>query len=379
MMDHRSPEFGALTREILPKLQAVFGTRVGSVVVYPGSGTGAWEASLVNVIAPGDRVLAFSCGYFSSAFADAARKLALVVDEVPRPWGEAIDPSDVEKRLRANGTPDHYRAILVMHNETSTGVESDIGAIRKAIDAVGHDALLIVDAVSSLASVPFAFDKWAVDIALSGSQKGLMLPPGLAILCVSAKAVAIGEHGGSPRNYWDWRPILEGNSDGFFPYTPATQLLVGLRAALQMIVDNEGLDAVYSRHRRLARGVRAALEAWRLAPICRDSSAYSQTVTGVVLPDDLARIVVDHARERYGLTLGIGLGELRKQTVRIGHLGNLNELEILATVAGLEMTLWELGVGIDLGSGVQAAQSAFLHDSPQQTIGERRGLAPAVT
>jgi alanine-glyoxylate transaminase/serine-glyoxylate transaminase/serine-pyruvate transaminase len=364
VIDHRSPEFASLTGEILPALRTVFGTRDGSIFLYPASGTGAWEAALVNVLAPGDRVLSFDCGFFSSGFARAARNLGFHVDEVALRWGQAILADEVERHLRADMGPDRYRAVLIVHNETSTGVLSDLGAIRRAMDHVGHDALLIVDAVSSLGSVPFRFDEWRVDVCVSGSQKGLMLPPGLGILCASAHALAVGETGGSPRNFFDWRPILRDNASGFFPYTPATLMLFGLRVALQMLVDEEGLDAVFARHHRLAEGVRAALHAWRIPALCEDPSYSSETLTAVVVPEDVSSgHVVMHARERYGLSLGVGLGRLKDHVFRIGHVGSLNELEVLGTLAALEMTLHSLGIRIDVGAGVQACQRVFLSEA----------------
>lgn len=361
VIDHRSPEFASLTREILPKLRQVFGTRDGSILLYPASGTGAWEAALVNVLGHGDRILSFDCGYFSAGFAQAARNLGYVVDEVSLRWGQAIPAAEVEERLRSDTGSGRYKAVLIVHNETSTGVMSDVGAIRQSMDAAGHDALLLVDAVSSLASVPFLFDEWRVDVCLAASQKGLMLPPGLGVLCVNRRAVAAAMTGGSPRNFFDWRPILHDNEAGFFPYTPATQLLFGLREALQMLVDEEGLDAVFARHHRLAEGVRAALQAWRLPVLCEDPSCSSETLTAVVVPDHVkSGDVVSHARARYGLSLGIGLGHLKDRVFRIGHVGSLNEIEVLGTLAVLEMSLEELGLDIDVGSGVLACQRAFL-------------------
>jgi alanine-glyoxylate transaminase/serine-glyoxylate transaminase/serine-pyruvate transaminase len=381
VIDHRSPEFAAITYEILPKLREVFGTRDGAVVVYPASGTGAWEAALVNVLAPGDRVLAFNCGYFSEGFAEAARNLGFSVDEVQLRWGQEVPAAEVERQLAGDTSAEPYRAVLVVHNETSTGVLSDIGAIRQAIDTVDHPALLIVDAVSSLASVPFCFDEWRVDVGLAGSQKGLMLPPGLGIVCVGPRAVAAADLGGSPRNFFDWRPILRDNAAGFFPYTPATQMLFGLRTALEMLVDEEGLDQVFARHQRLASGVRAAVAAWGLSVLCENPEFSSQTLTAVVVPNEIrSGDVVDHARERYGLSLGVGLGQLKDRVFRIGHVGSLNELEVLGMLAVLEMTFVELGVPIHVGAGVQACQGAFLRtgDAPARDAASQ-DLASAAT
>jgi alanine-glyoxylate transaminase/serine-glyoxylate transaminase/serine-pyruvate transaminase len=362
VVDHRGPEFTELTRAILPALRQVFGTRGGAVVLYPASGTGAWEAALVNVLAPGERVLAFNHGYFSAGFAQTARNLGFAVDEVPLRWGQAVPPAEVAARLSAGHDAHPYSALLLVHNETSTGVTSDVGAVRAAMHAAGHDdALLIVDAVSSLASIDFRFDEWGVDIALTASQKGLMLPPGLGIVCAGPRAIARGATGGSPRNFFDWRPILRDNAAGFFPYTPATLLLFGLREALTMLVEEEGLLAVYARHRRLADGVRAAVRAWGLTTVCEDPACASPTLTAVRLPAAIdADRVRERARARLGLSLGGGLGRLAGTVVRIGHLGALDELEVLAILGGLELALVESGLALTLGSGVAACQHVFL-------------------
>lgn len=361
VIDHRGPEFAALTKAILPPLRTVFGTTNGAVILYPTSGTGAWEASLVNVLAPGERVLAFNHGHFSALFAQTARNLGFEVDEVPLRWGQELPPEEVEARLRADSGDRPYAAVLAVHNETSTGVTSDIGAIRAAIDRVGHEVLLIVDTVSSLASMPFAFDEWRVDVALTGSQKGLMLPPGIGIVCAGPRALARAERGGSPRNFFDWRPIIRDNAAGFFPYTPATLLLFGLREALTMLVDEEGLEAVYARHRFLAEGVRAAVATWELANLCENPARSSNTLTAIVMPDGIdSDAVIRTARERFGLALGVGLGRIKGKVLRIGHIGALNELEVLATLGGVEMALTESGVPLALGSGVAAAQQRFV-------------------
>ena len=361
VIDHRSPEFAALTRAVVPALRQVFGTREGAVIIYPASGTGAWEASLVNVLAPGQRVLAFEHGHFSALFAQTARNLGFEVDIIPLPWGQPAAAEVLEARLRADRGPRPYQAVLAVHNETSTGVTSNIGALREAMDSAGHEALLIVDAVSSLASLAFCFDDWRVDVALTGSQKGLMLPPGLGIVCASPRAIERGQSGGSPRNFFDWRPILRDSAAGFFPYTPATLLLFGLREALTMLVVEEGLDGVYARHRLLAEGVRAAVHAWGLANLCAQPACYSNTLTAVVMPDGIdSDAIIRRARERFGLSLGVGLGRLKGKVMRIGHLGALNELEVLATLGGLEMALLECGVPLALGSGVAACQHVFV-------------------
>jgi len=364
VIDHRSPEFAALTRELLPGLRRVFGTHEGAVILYPASGTGAWEAALTNVLAPGDRVLAFNYGHFAAGFAQTARDLGYRVDEVPLRWGQALTGAVVAEHLARPVTPP-YRALLVVHNETSTGVTSNIAEVRAALDAVGSDALLLVDAVSSLGSLPFQFDAWRVDVALTASQKGLMLPPGLGIVCASPRALAVAERGGSPRHFFDWRPIVRDNAAGFFPYTPATLLLFGLREALRLL-DEEGLEHVYARHQRLADGVRAAVRAWGLGLLPEDPATCSNTVSAVVLPPALdSDALIARARERFGLALGVGLGRLKGRVVRLGHLGALNELEVLAMLAGVELALRECGLALPLGRGVAAAQEVFLQPAVQ--------------
>ena len=359
VIDHRSPAFAALVRGLLPDLARVFKTERGRVIVYPSSGTGAWEASLVNVLAPGDRVLAFDHGHFSAGFAAAARSLGFAVDLVPLRWGRSVPASAVAEHLR----PEH-RAVLVVHNETSTGVRSDVRAVREAIDAKRSDALLIVDTVSSLGSMDFRFDEWGVDVALTGSQKGLMLPPGLGLVCASPRAIEVSAKGGSPRNFFDWRPILEDNAAGFFPYTPATLVLFGLREALDMLLA-EGLDRVFARHRRLADGVRAAVRAWGLGILCEEADAYSDSLTAVVMPEGLdSNALIARARDRFDLALGVGLSKLRGRVFRIGHLGALSELEVLATLGGVELALRECGHAFALGAGVAAAQESFLLREP---------------
>jgi alanine-glyoxylate transaminase/serine-glyoxylate transaminase/serine-pyruvate transaminase len=358
VIDHRGPEFAALTQEILPGMRQVLRTAKGAVVIYPASGTGAWEAALANVIRPGERVLSFNNGHFSAQFAQTARDLGIEVKEVALRWGQEVPPELVEEQLRADANQP-IRAVLIVHNETSTGVTTDVKEIRRAIDAAGHDALLIVDTVSSLASIDFRFDEWGVDIALCGSQKGLMLPPGLGILCVGERAQAVAERGGSPRHFSDWRPVIRDNAAGFFPYTPATLLLFGLREALTMLFE-EGFDNVLTRHQRLADGVRAAVAAWKLRPLGERPERLSNSLTAVVVPDGVSsNDVIRRARERFDLSLGVGLGRINGRVFRIGHLGALNELEVLATIAGTELALVGCGVPIELGAGVTASQQLF--------------------
>ncbi len=362
VVDHRSPEFAQLTEDVRVGLRRVFGTADGAPMLYPASGTGATEAALVNVLRPGEKVLSFNYGLFSGGMGAIARKFGYEVDEVPLRWGEAVSPDQVEEKLRADSATNPYRAVLICHNETSTGVTVDVAGIRQAMDAAGHDALLIVDTVSSLASIDFRMDDWRVDIVICGSQKGLMLPPGLGILGVSRRALAIAaQGGGSPRHFWDWEPIMRENRIGLFPYTPATLMLFGLREALRMLVDEEGLEHVYARHARLASTVRAAVAGWGLETVCEDPARASNTITAVRVPAGVdSNELLKHAREKYQLSLGGGIGQLNGHAFRIGHLGALNELEVLATLAGVELTFADLDIDVDLGSGVLAAQRAIL-------------------
>jgi alanine-glyoxylate transaminase/serine-glyoxylate transaminase/serine-pyruvate transaminase len=368
VVDHRSPEFAELTEDVRAGLKRVFGTRDGVPMLYPASGTGATEAALVNLLRPGERVLVFNYGIFSGGLAVIARRFGFEVDEVMLRWGQAAAPGDVEQRLRADNPTNPYRALLIVHNETSTGVTCDIGAIRESMDAAGHDALLVVDTVSSLASIEFKMDDWRVDVIICGSQKGLMLPPGLGILGVSRRALAAAaESGGSPRHFWDWEPIMRENRFGLFPYTPATLMLFGLREALRMLVDEEGLENVYVRHAKLADGVRAAVRAWDLPFVCEDPATASNTITAVRVPDGVdSNELLKHARERYALSLGGGIGQLNGQAFRIGHLGSLNELEVLGTIGGIELSFADLGIDVEPGVGLLAAQRAFVRQAAVQ-------------
>jgi alanine-glyoxylate transaminase/serine-glyoxylate transaminase/serine-pyruvate transaminase len=370
IVDHRSPEFADLTEDVRTGLRRVFGTREGAPMLYPASGTGASEAALVNSLAPGDRVLVFNYGVFGGGLANLARKFNYDVDEVKLRWGEAVSPDDVERRLKADSPTNPYRALLIVHNETSTGVTCDIAAIRKAIDAAGHDALFIVDTVSSLASIDFRMDEWGVDVVICGSQKGLMLPPGLGILGVSRRALALSaSHGGSPRHFWDWEPIMRENRIGLFPYTPATLMLFGLRESLRMLVDEEGLANVYARHKRLADGVRAAVRAWGLQTVCEDPATASNTITAVRTPAGVdSNELLKHAREAYGLSLGGGIGELNGVAFRLGHLGSLNELEVFGMIGGTELAFADMGLNVTPGSGLLACQASFLSGSASKSV-----------
>ena len=356
IIDHRGPTFEALVRDCLDGLKTIFQTTTGHVVLYPGSGTGAWEAAIVNTLSPGDRVLACVNGHFAAGFARTAAAFGVECDRLDLRYGDAVPADAVETRLRADAARD-IRAVLVVHNETSTGVTSDVAALRRALDAARHPALLLVDTVSSLACMDFRMDAWGVDVALTGPQKGLMLPPGMAILAVGERALRAGEKARCPRAFWDWQAVIERNRRGQYPYTPATSLLFGLRESLTMLAE-EGLEVVFARHARLAEACRRAVRAWGLDILCRDPAAYSSSLTAVVMPegkdsDDL----VQHAYRRLGLSLGIGLGDVKGRVFRIGHLGSLNEMELLGGLAGIELTLTALGVPLTLGSGVAAAES----------------------
>ncbi|MBI4269978.1 MAG: aminotransferase class V-fold PLP-dependent enzyme [Candidatus Rokubacteria bacterium] len=359
VIDHRGPKFAALVEACLEGLQRVFQTRQGHVVLYPGSGTGAWEAAIVNTLSPGDRVLACVNGHFSTGFAKTAEAYGVDVERLEVPYGEGVPAERLESRLRQD-TAHELRAVLVVHNETSTGVTSNVAAVRAALDRAEHSALLLVDTVSSLASIDFRFDAWGVDVALTGPQKGLMLPPGMAILAVGERALAASEKARCPRAYWDWRPVLERNRRGEFPYTPATILLFGLEEALRML-EEEGLENVFRRHARLAEACRRAMRGLGLELLCKNPGEYSNTLTAVVMPagvdsDDLIR----RAYARLELSLGVGLGAVKGRVFRIGHLGSLNELDLLGGLAGVEMMLKDVGVPVTLGAGLAAAQEFLL-------------------
>jgi alanine-glyoxylate transaminase/serine-glyoxylate transaminase/serine-pyruvate transaminase len=351
--DHRGPEMPGLVAEIRTGLRSIFKSERAEPVIFPGSGTGAWEASLVNTLSPGGRVLTFENGHFARLYAEAARQLGMQVDEVKLRWGDAVTQSDIEANLK----PEH-RAVLIVHNETSTGVTTDLAAVRRGIDRSGRDPLLFVDVVSALGSIDFRMDEWRVDVALTGTQKGLMLPPGGAILCVGPRALEAAEKSRTPRYFYDWRPVIRDMQQGFFPYTPATLLLFGLREALRMLLE-EGLDNVLARHQRLADGTRAAVRAWGLSLLATDPARASNSLTAVVVDQVDSNKVVKVAAERLNLALGVGLGQLRGRVFRIGHLGSLNELEVLATLAGTELALKYSGQQIELGVGVAAAQRLF--------------------
>ena len=351
-IDHRGPEFAALGTEVLEAVKAPFGT-TNPVVIYPGSGTGAWEAALVNTLSPGDKVLCFETGHFATLWHAMAGELGLEVEFVPGDWRHGAPPEAVQERLSADRGHE-IKAVMVVHNETSTGVTSRIGEIREAIDSARHPALFLVDTISSLGSVDYRHDEWKVDVTVSGSQKGLMLPPGISFNAVSDKAIEASASARMPRSYWDWRPILAANANGFWPYTPATNILYGLREALLMLHE-EGLPNVYARHQRHAEATRAAVRGWGLEVLALDEREYSPVLTAVLLADDqdadeVRRVVL----ENYDMSLGAGLTKLAGRVFRIGHLGHFNDLMLAGTLAGVQMGLQRTGIKID-PSGIQAA------------------------
>jgi alanine-glyoxylate transaminase/serine-glyoxylate transaminase/serine-pyruvate transaminase len=354
--DHRGPDFPSLALDVLAGLKPVFGT-TGPVVIYPASGTGAWEAALVNTCSPGDTVLMMRTGWFASLWQELAKKLGLEPVVLDTDWRRGADPTAIGAALRAD-TAHRIRAVCVVHNETSTGCTSRIAELRAAMDAEKHPALLLVDTISSLGSIDFRHDEWGVDVTIAGSQKGLMLPPGLSFNAVSAKALAASESARLPRSYWDWKPMLAANADGWFPFTPATNLLRGLREALAMLQE-EGLDNVYARHSRHGAATRAAVQAWGLETQCAEPRDYSGSLTAVRLPEghsaDALRALI---LRRFNTSLGNGLGILKDRVFRIGHLGDISDVQVIGTLGGVEMGLHLAGVPHRAG-GVQAALSVL--------------------
>ncbi len=341
-IDHRGPQFARLTAEIADGLGPVFGTK-GPVIVFPSSGTGAWEAAIVNTLKPGDKVLMFETGHFATLWKKMAERLGLSVDFVPGDWRRGVDAGVVETKLRED-RQGAVKAVMVVHNETSTGVASRIPLIRQAIDRARHGALFMVDTISSLASMNYRHAEWGVDVTVGCSQKGLMLPPGLGFNAISDKALAAAKQGGMPRSYWDWEDMLKNNASGFFPYTPATNLLYGLRESLAMLRE-EGLHNVFARHARHAEATRRAVRAWDLEILCAEAAEYSNVLTAVMMPKghdaDAFRAAV---LERFDMSLGTGLAKLAGKVFRIGHLGDLNDLTLMGTLAGVEMGLAVAGV-----------------------------------
>ncbi len=353
-IDHRGPEFGKLGLDVLMRIKAVFKTK-NPVIIYPASGTGAWEAALVNVLSPGDKVLMFETGWFATLWNKMASKLGIEAEFIRSDWRAGADAAQIEARLR-DDKGHAIKAVCVVHNETSTGCVSDIAAVRKAIDRAGHPALLMVDTISSLASIDFRHDEWGVDVTVAGSQKGLMLPPGLSFNAVSDKALAVSKTNRFPRSFWDWHEMIEINRKGFFPYTPATNMLQGLKVALDML-ENEGLDNVFARHDRAAEATRRAVHHWGFETVCQKPSDYSSSLTAVFLPaghsaDGLRKVIL----ERSNMSLGNGLGLLADKVFRIGHLGDFHELMVTGTLSGVEMGLAACKIPHQPG-GVQAAMN----------------------
>ncbi|MEJ8814860.1 aminotransferase class V-fold PLP-dependent enzyme [Variovorax ureilyticus] len=365
-IDHRGPEFATLGKKVISGLQEVFRTR-HPVVIYPASGTGAWEAALVNVMSPGDNVLMFETGHFATLWQKMAQRLGLEpeflalpgTDEtgLPRSWRHGVQADLIEERLRKDAAH-RIKAVCVVHNETSTGVTSDIAAVRRAIDSAGHPALLMVDTISGLASADYRHDEWGVDVTVSGSQKGLMLPPGISFNALSPKAMEVSRTARLPKAFWAWDEIVEMNKGGYWPYTPSTNLLYGLSESLDMVLE-QGLPAVFARHQRWGEGVRTAVRAWGLPTQCADERLHSPVLTGVITPqgvdaDALRRLIHEH----FDLSLGAGLGKLKGRMFRIGHLGDCNDLTLMAALTGVEMGFRLAGVSL-AGSGVLAAMDYF--------------------
>ncbi|MCH8092386.1 MAG: aminotransferase class V-fold PLP-dependent enzyme [Proteobacteria bacterium] len=373
-IDHRGPEFNRLAAGVLDGLKGIFGTS-GPVVIYPSSGTGAWEAALVNTLSPGDKVLMFETGQFAILWRDLAERLGLDVDFVAGDWRAGADPETVEARL--NEDREHrIKAVCVVHNETSTGVASRIAEIGEAIARSGHPALFMVDTISSLASIDYRQDEWGVDVTIAGSQKGLMLPAGLSFNGIGEKALAAAKSAGLARSYWDWGAMLSMNADGWFPYTPATNLLYGLREAIAML-EEEGLDNVFARHARLAEATRRAVTAWGLDIVCRNPAEYSNSLTAVMVPegcdaDELRRVILD----AFNMSLGNGLGKLKGRVFRIGHLGDFNDLMLAGTLSGVEMGLTLAGIPHSKG-GVAAALDSLAASLKAGEVVEMAGRARA--
>ena len=352
IIDHRGPEFGELGKRVLDKIKLVFKTSQ-PVVMYPGSGTGAWEAAIVNTLNAGDKVLMFETGQFSSLWWEIAQKFNLDIDFVPGDWRTGVDPKVVEQKLNEDKDK-KIKAVFVVHNETSTGVASRIGEIRKAIDNVNHPALFMVDTISSLASIDYRHEEWKVDVTVGGSQKGLLLPPGLSFNAISGKALEAHKNAKQPKHYWDWKPMLENNKNGFFPFTPATNLVYGLEEALDMLME-EGLDNVFARHVRHGEATRLAVKAWGLEILCKNPEEYSNSLTAVLVPegcdaDHLRKVILDE----YDMSLGMGLNKVKGKVFRIGHLGDFNDLMLAGTLSGVEMGLKKAGVPYKPG-GIMAA------------------------
>ena len=369
-VDHRGPEFQEMSKEVLAGLKHVFKTK-SPVVIFPASGTGAWEAALVNTLSPGDRVLMVETGHFATLWHGMATKLGVAPEFIKGDWRHGADPAAIEAKL-VEDKSHAIKAVCVVHNETSTGVVSRIGEVRKAIDRAKHPALFMVDTISSLASIDYRHDEWGVDVTVAGSQKGLMLPPGLSFNAVSDKALAASKSAKLPRAYWNWEEMIAANKDGWFPYTPATNLLYGLRVSLKMLVEEEGLDNVFKRHDHHAEAARRAVRAWGLEILCANPAEYSSSLTAVLMPEGHSEIAFRQVvLERFNLSLGSGLTKLRDKVFRIGHLGDFNDLMLAGTLAGIEMGLEVAGVPHKKG-GVDAAMDYLAH---VETAGAKKRAA----
>jgi alanine-glyoxylate transaminase/serine-glyoxylate transaminase/serine-pyruvate transaminase len=351
-IDHRGPEFAEIAKRVLDRIKLIFKTSE-PVIIYPGSGTGAWEAAIVNTLNEGDKVLMFETGEFSTKWWDIAERLKIKSDFVPGDWRTGADPEILEKKLKEDKNHE-IKAVFIVHNETSTGVASRIGECRKAMDNAKHPALLMVDTISSLASIDYRHEEWRVDVTVGGSQKGLLLPPGLSFNAISSKALEAYKNSNLPKSYWDWEPMLKNNVNGFFPYTPATNLFYGLDEAINMLLE-EGLENVFARHKRHAEATRQAVRAWGLEILCKNPEEYSDSLTAVMMPegydaDDLRKVILDN----YNMSLGMGLNKVKGKVFRIGHLGDFNDLMLTGTLSGVEMGLTRAGVPFKKG-GILAA------------------------
>jgi alanine-glyoxylate transaminase/serine-glyoxylate transaminase/serine-pyruvate transaminase len=371
-IDHRGPEFKELGLEVLAGLKQVFKTKK-QVIIFPASGTGAWEAALVNTLSPGDKVLMFETGHFATLWFNMANKLGLTPEFIKGDWRRGADPAAIEAQLVADRKHE-IKAVCVVHNETSTGVTTRVNEVRNAIDRAMHPALFMVDTISSLASIDYHHDEWGVDVTVAGSQKGLMLPPGLSFNAASEKALAASKSAKLPRSYWSWDEMLASNKNGFFPYTPATNLLYGLREALHMLME-EGLDNVFKRHDRHAEATRCAVREWGLKLLCLNAAEYSSSLTAVLMPEghsevELRKVVL----ERFNMALGSGLGKVAGKVFRIGHLGDFNDLTLMGTLAGVEMGLALAGVphrkgGVDAAMDYLTSGSAAQKKKPAAKLG----------
>jgi alanine-glyoxylate transaminase / serine-glyoxylate transaminase / serine-pyruvate transaminase len=374
MEDHRSSSFPSLTKPLFADLKKIFKTESGQCFIFTGSGTGGWEAALTNTLSPGDKVLSARHGQFSHLWTDMAQRLGLDVQILDTEWGDAAPVERIAEALAAD-TAHQIRAVMIVHNETATGVRSDVAAVRKALDASKHPALLFVDGVSSIGAIDFRMDEWKVDCAVTGTQKALMLPPGAGIVCVSPKALAAGDQARLTRVFFNFKDQVNQNTTGYFPYTPSISMLYGLRESVTMLLE-EGLENVFARHHRLAEGVRAAVKAWGLELCARAPKSYSDTVSAIMVPPQIkGQDVIDIAYRRYNLSLGAGLAKVAGKLFRIGHMGDLNELMLLGALAGTEMAMRDAGISVAAGSGVAAAEEYWR----QATVAEQPVAVGAAT